>query len=74
MPPMKLDTATIIFVGIVIDVCLLLILLHTWFTRKTYPGFCAWIAGSASWAVGAVVMMLLNALQPQFIPTIIGAV
>lgn len=72
MPSMKLDTATIVFISIITDVILVLILLHTWRTRTTYPGFIIWIAGTACWAIGSLLSMLLPTMQPQFIPKIIG--
>lgn len=69
---MKLDTATIVVISIVTDIVLVLILFHTWRTRSTYPGFIIWIAGTACWAIGSLLVMLLPTMQPQFIPKIIG--
>lgn len=69
---MKLDTATIVVISVVVDAVLMLILLHTWRTRTTYAGFITWIAGTACWSVGSFLAMLLPDLQPQFIPKILG--
>ncbi|MFZ4854897.1 MAG: sensor histidine kinase [Desulfuromonadaceae bacterium] len=69
---MKLDTATIVVISIITDFILVLILLHTWRTRTTYPGFTVWIAATACWSVGSVLSLMLPTLQPQFIPKIIG--
>jgi signal transduction histidine kinase len=72
MPAMKLDTATIVVISIFTDFILVMILLHTWRTRTTYPGFIAWIFGTACWSVGSLLNLLLSAIQPEFIPKIIG--
>ena len=69
---MKLDTATIVIIGIIIDFILVLILLHTWRTRTTYSGFVIWIAATACWSVGSLLSLMLPTMQPQFIPKIIG--
>ena len=50
----------------------MLILLHTWRTRTTYPGFITWIIGTACWSLGSLLTLLLPSLQPQFVPKIIG--
>lgn len=70
---MQLDTATIFVINTFANYVVVLILLHTWRTRTTYPGFSAWIAASACWAVGATLNLLLPNLYPQFIPKIIGS-
>jgi len=69
---MKLDTATIVVISVVIDTILVLVLLHTWRTRTTFPGFTTWIVGTACWSLGSILNLLLPSLQPQFIPKIIG--
>lgn len=69
---MKLDTPTIVVIGILTDIVLVLILLHTYRTRTTYPGFKVWIVGTACWVLGSIFNMLLANIQPQFIPKIIG--
>ena len=69
---MTLDTTTIVFISVFVDFSLVLILLHTWRTRSTYPGFTAWMAGTACWSIGSALVLLLFAMQPQFIPKIIG--
>lgn len=69
---MKVDTSTVIFISVVVDIIIVLILLHTWRTRTTYPGFITWIVGTACWSLGSLLNMLLPTLQPQFIPKIIG--
>jgi len=72
MPAMKLDTTTIVVISVIVDFILVLILIHTWRTRTTYPGFVAWIAGTACWSLGSLLVILLSAMHPQFIPKIIG--
>lgn len=69
---MKLDTVTIVVISVLTDFILVLILLHTWRTRTTYPGFRTWIAGTACWAVGSALSLMLSGMHPQFIPKIIG--
>ena len=69
---MKLDTATIVVVSVVIDFVMVLILFHTWRTRTTYPGFTAWIIGTACWSVGSIFTVLLSTMHPPLIPKIIG--
>lgn len=69
---MQLDTPTIIAVSIVIDVILLLILIHAWRTRTTYPGFAAWVAGTACWSIGSAMTLLFYKILPPFMPKIIG--
>ena len=69
---MKLDTATIVVISIVTDFILVFILLHTWRTRTTYPGFTVWIAATACWSVGSMLSLMLPTLHPQFIPKIMG--
>ena len=69
---MKLDTATIVVISVLVDIVFVLILIHTWRTSTTYPGFVIWIVGTACWSLGSILAVLLPALQPQFIPKIIG--
>ncbi|MEI6608612.1 MAG: HAMP domain-containing sensor histidine kinase [Deltaproteobacteria bacterium] len=68
----EFDTATIFAISIIIDFILILILIHTWRTRTTYPGFIIWIIGTACWVVGSMLAILLNELHPHFIPKVIG--
>ena len=69
---MKMDIITLAFVSSAVDVFLVIMLCHRWFTQKTYPGFRLWIAGGVCWASGSVLNMILNNAQTQFIPKIIG--
>jgi signal transduction histidine kinase len=69
---MTLDTTTTVVIGIVIDVVLLLILTHSWWTRTTYAGFLAWIAGTACWILGPPLSMLFSNALPPFISKVIG--
>ena len=69
---MKLDTPTIVAIGLAVDFFLVLILFHTWRTRTTYPGFVVWMIGTTCWSVGSLLSLMLPALHPQFIPKIIG--
>lgn len=69
---MVLHPPTIVILSITVDLLLVLILLHAWRTRTTYPGFLYWVAGTACWTVGSFFNMVLADLQPVFIPRIIG--
>ena len=69
---MKLDTPTIVAIGLAVDFFLVLVLFHTWRTRTTYPGFVVWMIGTVCWSVGSLLSLMLAALHPQFIPKIIG--
>ncbi len=69
---MKLDTPTIVVIGILTDIVLVLMLLHTWRTRTTYAGFKLWIVGTVCWVLGSIFNMLLPGIQPQFMPKIVG--
>ena len=69
---MKLDTATIVAISVIIDFILVFLLLHAWRTRTTYPGFVIWIVGTACWSVGSMFTLMFPTLQPQFIPKILG--
>lgn len=69
---MALHTPTIVLLSITVDLLLVLILLHAWRTRTTYPGFLYWVAGTACWTAGSFLNMILAGLQPVFIPRIIG--
>lgn len=69
---MTLHTPTIVILSLLTDLLLVLILLHAWRTRTTYPGFLYWVAGTACWTVGSFFNMVLADLQLVFIPRIIG--
>ena len=69
---MKLDSATLVIVSAVIQIILVLVLLHAWRNRETYPGFAAWVAGTAAWSVGGIRALILPDLQPRIIPKGIG--
>ncbi len=69
---MKLDTPTIVAIGLAVDFFLVLVLFHTWRTRTTYPSFVVWMIGTVCWSVGSLLSLMLPALHPQFIPKIIG--
>ena len=69
---MKLDTPTIIVLTIINVLNMLMILIHTHVTRKTYPGFDVWLAGTALWFVGAVFNFLLRGVVPPFWVVVVG--
>ena len=69
---MKLDTPTIIVLTILNVLTMLMILVHTRVTRKTYPGFDIWLAGTALWFVGAVFNFLLREIVSPFWVIVIG--
>ncbi|MFZ4856244.1 MAG: ATP-binding protein [Desulfuromonadaceae bacterium] len=69
---MKLDTPTIIVLTIINVLTMLMILVHTRVTRKTYPGFDVWLAGTALWFVGAVFNFLLRGVVPPFWVVVVG--
>lgn len=47
-----LDAATLSLIGLVLHVALGLVLLHTYLTRKTYPGFRCWTLAQLCWVAG----------------------
>ncbi|CAH2029836.1 PAS domain S-box protein [Trichlorobacter ammonificans] len=67
-----LDSATLVTVSMVIEVLLVLVLLHARLTRITYPGFDHWIAGTACWALGSTLSLVLRPVVPMFVAVIIG--
>ena len=69
---LKLDTPTIILQSVTADLLLVLMLLHAWRTRTTYPGFVFWIFGLACWTLGSFMTFLLGTMQPLFIPKVLG--
>jgi hypothetical protein len=46
-----LDHKTLIFYSIACNLALLSVLVHTRWTRRSYPGFTTWIAATGSYAV-----------------------
>ena len=69
---MKMDAPTVIILTIINVLIMVIILLHTRLTRKTYPGFNVWIAGSALWFVGSVLSYILRGLISPFWVVVIG--
>ncbi len=69
---MKFDTMSIAVVSVINQFFLLLILLHTWRTRTTYPGFGYWMAGTACWFMGGILSLFLAKDEPAFLPQVIG--
>jgi len=51
-----LDAKTVAVIGIILHVALALVLLQTYLTRKTYPGFAPWIASQGLWIVASIAM------------------
>ncbi len=49
-------------VGVMLSITITLI----WLTRKTYPGFGAWAAGTAAWTVGFLLISLRGMIPPLF--------
>ncbi|MFZ5426495.1 MAG: GGDEF domain-containing protein [Thermodesulfobacteriota bacterium] len=48
-----LDVTTIAFIGLLLHGALGLVLLMTYLTRQTYPGFRSWTASQAFWVLGS---------------------
>jgi signal transduction histidine kinase len=69
---MKFDVTTMAVVGTLLQVIQALILMHTWRTRTTYPGFGDWFAGTVCWFLGGIFTLFFQNMQPQFIPQVIG--
>lgn len=57
---LQLDTVTTILLTVANALVMLLMLLHTYAARKTYPGFLFWIASMACWFSGGVLSYLLR--------------
>jgi signal transduction histidine kinase len=57
---LQLDTVTTILLTVANALVMLLMLVHTYATRKTYPGFLFWIASMACWFSGGVLSYLLR--------------
>ena len=69
---MKIDAPTVIVLTILNIMIMVVILLHTRLTRKTYPGFDVWIAGAAFWFIGAVISYLFRGILSPFWVVVIG--
>ena len=69
---MNFDTMSIAVVSVINQFFLLLILLHTWRTRTTYPGFGYWMAGTACWFMGGILSLFMAKAEPAFLPQVIG--
>ena len=69
---MPLDTPTIAVLSFIVDIVILLILIHAWKTRTTYPGFLVWIVGTACWTIGVSLNMLLYPFLPPFVAKVVG--
>lgn len=51
-----------------------MVLMHTRLTRKTYPGFDSWLAGTACWFFGTLLVFGLRNVVPPFISIVLGNV
>jgi signal transduction histidine kinase/DNA-binding NarL/FixJ family response regulator len=69
---MKLDTPTIIVLTIINVLTMVMILVHTRVTRKTYPGFDVWLAGVVLWVAGAVISYIVRGILHPFWGNVIG--
>lgn len=67
-----LDIVTTILLTIANVFVMLLMLLHTYMTRKTYPGFLFWIAGMACWFIGGVLSYLFRGRLDLFWVIVVG--
>lgn len=63
---------TIVILGLMIGTVMLLILLHTRMTRKTYPGHRVWTVGTSFWLLGLTLSLLLRGNVPLFWSIVIG--
>ncbi|GFK94822.1 putative diguanylate cyclase AdrA [Fundidesulfovibrio magnetotacticus] len=59
---LHLDAKTVAVIGIILHVALALVLMQTYLTRKTYPGFLPWIVSQAMWVVGSAAVFLRGAI------------
>ena len=69
---MLFDITTLAVIGSLLQVIQALILLHTWLSRTTYPGFGDWFTGTLCWFLGGIFTLFLQNMQPQFIPQVVG--
>ena len=69
---LRLDTATVITITMINVFTMLLTLLHTRLTRKTYPGFAAMTGGTACWLFGAILVYNLRGVAPLFLSLVVG--
>lgn len=67
-----LDIVTLAVISVVTNLVLALVLLHTRLSRKTYPGFDAWLAATVCLAAGAALVLVFRPLLPAFAAVIIG--
>ncbi len=56
-----LDHKTLIFYSIACNLALLSVLVHTWRTRRSYPGFTTWIAATGSYVAGSAINLTMIA-------------
>ena len=69
---MKLDATTVIILTVINVSIMLMILLHTRLTRKTYSGFDVWVTGSAFWVAGAILSYIFRGVIGQFWVIVVG--
>ena len=68
----QLDTVTTILLTVANALVMLLMLLHTYGTRKTYPGFLFWIASMACWFSGGVLSYIFRGRLDLFWVIVVG--
>ncbi len=69
---MKLDATTVIILTVINVSIMLMILLHTRLTRKTYSGFDVWVTGSAFWVAGSILSYIFRGVIGPFWVIVVG--
>jgi len=69
---LKLDVITTNILSVFSAFLLSLFMLHTRWTRTTYPGFNYWLAGVFSWLVGLILTFLLRGTIPPLFSIVAG--
>ena len=70
----QLDFKTLIVCSVICNLALLLVLIHTWRTRKSYPGFTTWVFATCSYVAGATmnITMIVRDRPPPVIALLCG--
>lgn len=67
-----LDITTITIFSVLTGLVLTLVMMHARLSRKTYPGFDAWVTGLACWSVGATLALAVRPLVPAVVSIVFG--
>ncbi|MBI4805433.1 MAG: GGDEF domain-containing protein [Desulfovibrio sp.] len=67
-----LDLKTIVIIGLMLHSALALVMLQTYFTRKTYPGFRTWTIGQACWVLASFFFYFRDVIVSESVSVILA--